>query len=173
MGKKNQNTWTLYLLHRHSSWILIMTGWETTVVPMIAILFVYLFVCSLQGVWDRPHRIRALLSIDKCVFRHFPCADPHSTQVITLSPFNLFAVSVWEVMGTKHTQPCLEVSYWLAAKLLQFIFLLHLIELLSDAIQVAICLRVSKQIPRCSALCLYNFPPTPQPLFSSEDVRKQ
>lgn len=61
---------------------------------------------------------------------------------------------------TKHTQPCFEVSYWLAVKQSQFIFLLHLIELLSDAIQMAVCLWVSKQIPRWLVLCLYNCPLT-------------
>lgn len=58
-------------------------------------------------------------------------------------------------------QPCLEVSYWLAQKLLQFIFPVHLIELFSDSFQFVACLWVGKQIPRCSALCLYNSPRAP------------
>lgn len=130
--------------------------------------FVCLLVCLLsagRARWDPEDQ--SSLYKDECVSTAHR-ADPHSAQVITLFSFNLFTVRVREVFpkkGTKHTQPCLEVSYWLAPKLLQFIFLLHLIELLSDAIQFVICLRVSKQIPRCSALCLYNSPPPPQAPF--------
>lgn len=67
---------------------------------VVAILFVYLFVCSLQGAQDEPQRIRAPFK-DKCVST-LPLrgANPHSAQVITLSPFNLFTVSVREVFPT-------------------------------------------------------------------------
>lgn len=62
-------------------------------------------------------------------------------------------------MRTKHTQPCLEVSYWLAGKTVAVHFpaapywaslLCYSDHRLSQ---------VSKQIPRCSTLCLYNPPP--------------
>ncbi len=80
--------------------------WETSVESLVAILFVYLFVCSLQGVHDETQRIRALYT-KTSVFRQrkaslpLHSADPHSAQVITLSLFNLFTVSVGEVFPTE------------------------------------------------------------------------
>lgn len=67
---------------------------------------------------------------------------------------------------TKHTLAISTASYCCSS--------FSLIELLADAIQTAVCLPVSKQIPRRCVLCLYNSPPpAPRAFPSSEDARKQ